>query len=213
MGGEGLMASRRARWLGLVATLAACGSPPPPPPPPAPAPARPPEDTFVEGAWGVFPSKRFDLKLPLPTGESWRIDDTRGPWLEARHEGTSSMLIVRKWHGEPRMNRVSCEEQARRRRDLLEVDGASLVEERAVPVPPGFDTVMRVGILATRPGAPIEGFVIAFGGWSRQCFGFVYTTSVASEAQVDELSGRLAAMVEALDRIEFVSELDPAVQR
>lgn len=167
----------------------------------------------MEGAWGVFPSKRFDLRLPLPAGKSWTIDDTRGPWLEARHEGTRSTLVVRKWHAEPRMNRVSCEEQARRRREIIESEGASLVEERPVPVPPGFDTVMRVGVRATRPDAPIEGFVIAFGGWSRQCFGFVYTTVVANEAQVDELSGRLAAMVEALDRIEFVSELEPEVQR
>lgn len=161
--------------------------------------------------WGFFRSKRFDLSLPLPDGKSWRIDDTTQRWLRAAHPATDSELLVRKWQDELRSNDESCEARARLWRDLPEIQESELVEQRAIPVPPGFDTRLQVGIQATGPDHPIGGVVVAFGGWSRQCFAFVYRTSARGQGVEAEIAQRLALMVEVLDRIEFGSDTTPDV--
>ncbi len=119
-----------------------------------------------DGQAGEFVSARFGLKLALPDGKSWRIDDHGGNWLIATHAGAASELVVRTWREEAVMNRGRCEERARLWRKIPERESADIVEKRSVNVPPDFDTVVEVGVIATtlqgkkaRAGRTCEGLL------------------------------------------------------
>jgi len=201
--------------LGVVLSISlagglGCGGTAPRPPAPTPPPSIAVQ-TLSGESWGLFRSKRFDLALSLPDGKAWRIDDTSLRWLHAVHPATGSELLVRKWRDDLRSNHSRCETRARRWRTLPEIADAELVEQRPVPVPPGFDTKLRVGIVASGPEQPIGGVVVAFGGWSRQCFAYVFSTSARGRGVEEEIAQRLALMVEVLDQIEFGSDTTPAV--
>lgn len=206
----------RLRVLAALA-LAACEpatppAPPPPPPAPSPAPASPP--AFAAGNEGTFRSERFRLRLPLPEGRAWRIDDHGSPWLTAMHAGSASSLMVRTWNEEGRASAARCEERARLWKKLPERGNAEILQDRAIDAPAGFDTRLLVGVLAGRPGAPIGAFATAFGAHAHRCFVWVYTTSAEGPGAERVLGERLAAMVEAsLAKVAIENELVPRLQR
>lgn len=210
------------RIAGALALVSACETstvapprePPPRPPPPA-------ASDLTSGARRDFASKRFDLRLPLPDGRAWIVDDERTPWLTATHAASSSTLMVRVWREDDLVNRARCEERARSWAELPQVDGAQIIEQRAVPLPAGFDTRLVAGVSAAasrseaagQPGPraePIHGFVMAFGGWARRCFAYVFRTQAAGDDAVRLIGDRLATMVEgSLLDIEITSDLAP----
>jgi hypothetical protein len=202
--------------LGCEATVVV---PPPAPPPPAP-PVGPPVATFAGGAWGTFRSERFELKLALPEGHTWRIDDHGGPWLSATHPPSSSALLVRTWTEEGRVHRRRCEERARLWKKLPEREGAEMIQQRSIDAPAGFDTFVEVGVVPEKPpkgGAPppspaIAAFAMAFGGRGHRCFAYVYTTRAAGPGAESIVGERLATMVErSLGGAVLESELTPKI--
>jgi len=227
--------ARATLALALVLALAGCGAPPSPSPQPAPAPppAPPPQpaapvDDLGGGAVGDLRSARFDLRLPLPDIRGWRIEDAREPWLTATHAASSTALLVRTWRADDRASRAACEAQARLWRDLPGGSATPLVEQRRIDVPPGFDTVVEIGVSeAKQPGQPasdprasrpapaeVSGFAVAFGGRARRCFAYVVTTRAAGPGAERQVAARLAAMVEvSLAGLRLESELVPVVPR
>lgn len=228
-----------AAICGLLA--AGCGAsdatPSPPPAASAIAPPAPrPQPPLALGPWGTFRSERFGLTIPLPDGRAWRIDDRTGTWLSATHDATSSTLAVRAWRGSGIASRRRCEEEARVRRKIPDLTGADIVEQRAVNAPAGFDTYVEVAILAPRPDpparklaalaaadagappapaeAPIDAFILAFGGRAHRCFGYIYTTQASGPDAERALGERLATMVErSLGAVVLESDLDPHIPR
>jgi len=176
---------------------------------------------FGDGRAGEFVSLRFGLKLPLPDGGGWRIDDHAGSWLVAKHGSAASELVVRVWREEVVMNRARCEERARIGRKIPEREGVDSVEKRAVDVPQGFDTVVEVGVNAPAPagkkaraGEDLRGFALAFGGKGKRCFAWIYTTSAGGPGAEAVLGDRLATMVQgSLGAMTTVNELDPQIER
>jgi hypothetical protein len=211
---------------GAAASLAGCGAGAPPPPPKQRAPERPAVEVvaadLASGSWGEYRSPRFDLTLPLPDGPRWRVEDSGSPWLEARHEAAATKLLVRTWF-EAGASRATCEERARLWRDLPAREGADVVDRRRINVPPGFDTIVEVGVRPETPKrrgarAPgeiaIAGFAMAFGGWAHRCFAYVLTTSASGKEAERLVAVRLATMVElSLLNVTIESETDPAVPR
>ena len=187
-------------------------TPPAPPTAPAPPPAVAPE---LEAArWGDFRSRRFDVRLPLPDGRAWRIDDHRTPWLEASHPATGSSLALRLWREDEVVSRKRCEIRARSWRPLPEASDAVIVERRAVPLPAGFDTELVVALVPAKPGEPLVGFVSAFGGWAHRCFAYVFVTKTRGRGAEQRLGQRLATIVEgSLLELELESELDPKIPK
>jgi hypothetical protein len=189
--------------------------------PVAPAPVVPAVKAFGDGRAGEFVSLRLGLKLPLPDGGGWRIDDHGGSWLVARHRGAASELVVRVWREEAVMNRARCEERARFGRKIPEREGADSVEKHAVDVPRDFDTVVEVGVVApalagkkARAGEDLRGFALAFGGKGKRCFAWIYTTSAGGPGAEAVLGERLATMVQgSLGAMTTVNELDPQIER
>jgi hypothetical protein len=201
---------------GVALGLAACGAPPPAASPRPPQPAQAPQlASFAAGRWGAFRSKRFDLELPLPDGHAWRIDDHATGWLAATHAPTASTLLVRTWREDVNMNRERCEARARSWRSLPEREGTELIEQLDLALPPDHDT--RAEIRVGRGGARAEtitGVVLAFGGFARKCFAYVYTTSASGPGAEAAVGDRLAVMAHgSLDEVTFTSALAPAPSR
>jgi hypothetical protein len=162
---------------------------------------------------GIFVSKRFGLRLPLPNGAAWKIDDRSSRWLEAKEPTESASLLVRLWRDENRMTREKCEATARSLRKLPLRDGAELVDSRRIDVPPGFDTQLDVALVDDRKGG-FFGFVLAFGGVGRRCFAYVYATHTSGAGADREVGDRLAKMVEgSLQSLTFESDLDVVLER
>jgi hypothetical protein len=197
--------------------LTACEAAPPPvapPPPPAAPPDVPAPSPSFGGSGGTFRSERFGLRLPLPDGAAWRLDDHGGPWLTATHAASASTLQVRSWTEDGRATRARCEERARMWQRLPERAGAEILQDRAVDAPAGFDTRLLVGLVPGRPGAPIAAFALAFGAHAHRCFAWIYGTSAAGPGAERVLGERLAAMVEAsLARVAQENELVPRIPR
>jgi hypothetical protein len=184
----------------------------PPAPPPAPTtPATP--APFSSASWGTYRSERFELQLPLPDGHGWRIDDHGGPWLSATHAASQSTLLVRSWTEDGRVNRRRCEERARLWRTFPDPSRAETVNERTIDAPAGFDTFVSVGVLPGKPGEPVTGFALAFGGHAHRCFAWAYTTTGNGADAAALLGERLATMVErSLGRLVIESKLLPNVR-
>jgi len=208
---------RRLRPLPFAAVaLLACepALPPAPPPPLAPPPAPAPPPAFATGAAGVFRSERFTLRLPLPDGRAWRIDDHGGTWLTATHAASASTLIVRSWNEDGRATRARCEERARLWRKLPERAGADIVQDRSIAAPAGFDTQLLVGLVPGKPGAPLGAFALALGAHVHRCFVWSYATTAEGPSAERVVGERLATMVEAsLSKVALDSELAPRIQR
>ena len=199
----------------LALALVACepAIPPPPPPPPRPAPA-PPLPTFAAGQEGTFRSTRSPIRVPLPEGRAWRIDDHTTPWLTATHDASSSTLLVRTWNEEGRASRARCEERAKLWRKLPERAGAEIVQDRAIDAPPGFDTRLLVGVVPSTHGGSTTAFASALGAHAHRCFVWIYTTGARGPGAEAVLGERLAAMVEAsLAKTTIESGLAPHIPR
>ncbi|WP_438023683.1 hypothetical protein [Sorangium sp. So ce233] len=211
-------ATRLGLWpaAALLALLPACAAAPaaPPPPPPRTALPPPPPSTLGDGELGEYRSERFDLRLPLPDARGFRVEDREGPWLVATHAASSTSLLVRTWREDGRASRAACEARARLWRDLPRPDRSLTAVERRIDVPEGFDTVVEIGVADAPPGAPIEGFAVAFGGYGRRCFAFIAETRAAGPSAERLVAERLAAVVElSLGGLRLEREVAPAVPR
>jgi len=145
--------------------------------------------------------------VPLPDGASFEVDDERERWLVATHGKTASKLLVRVWREDDIGGRERCEARATVWKDLPAREGTKLVEARRLAVPPDHDTIAEVRVRPRDPSHPIEGYVLAFGGWAKKCFAYVFTTSASDERVV---ASRLATITDgSLARLRVESELAP----
>jgi hypothetical protein len=167
---------------------------------------------IVEDDPGVFPSKRFGLRLPLEEGDAWKIDDRRTPWLNAQKAKDQSSLTLRMWRGENRMTRDKCEAIAREWKPLPKREGATILSTEAIDFPEGFDTQIDVGVVPAPEKSSLFGFVLAFGGYAHKCFAYVFVTKDQGPGSDDRVAERLGTNVErTLKKIRIVSELDPEI--
>ena len=177
-------------------------------------PPRAPGSDLSSGNWGEFRSRRFDLSIPLPDGKAWRIDDHSTQWLEAQHAASSSSLSIRVWREDENMNRNRCELKVRGWKKLPPRDDWEVLRQERLDIPPEFDTAVDVGLVAPRPGAQLEAFVFAFGGWAHRCFAYVYRTTASGKGAEGIIGARLAAMVDgSLSKIAYRSDLAPTIPR
>ena len=142
-----------------------------------------------------YRSRRLALSLPLPDGRAWRIDDHSDPSLVATHAPTRSRLVVSVFSADQLVGRAQCEELARGRKLVPDEEPRALrtVEDEVAITQATFDTRVEVTL---RPGAgpdrSLGGRVMAFGGFLRKCYAFVYSTEVDDASDEAVLSSRLA---------------------
>ena len=148
-------------------------------PPPAVAPAA--EHADEAGPLARYRSRRLGLSLSLPHGREWRIDDHSQPELVATHAATRSRVVVSVFTAGELVGRAQCEDLARERRLVPAGDLRPL--EDVVSITQGtFDTRVVVSVSPDEATGALAGHVMAFGGFLRRCYVFVYSTEVASAA-------------------------------
>jgi hypothetical protein len=133
--------------------------------------------------------------LPLPDGRAWRIDDHSQPALVATHAPTRSRLGVSVFPADELVGRTQCEELARARGLVPEVDASAqrTVEDEVAITQVTFDTRIEVTLEpGSGPDRTLRGRVMAFGGFLRKCYVFVYSTEVDAATDEAVLSARLA---------------------
>jgi hypothetical protein len=194
--------SRGTRSLPLVATLlslassaqAACARSPSVV---APVPIATGAATFPDDDRPLprYRSRRLALSLPLPDGRAWHIDDHTDPALVATHAPTRSRLVVSVFSANELVGRRQCEDLARARKLVPEDEpgGGRTVEDEVAITQETFDTRVEVTLEpGSGPARSLGGRVMAFGGFLRKCYAFVYSTEVADAADEAVLSSRLA---------------------
>ncbi|HEY4016159.1 MAG TPA: hypothetical protein VGM06_22645 [Polyangiaceae bacterium] len=161
------------------------------------APEAPAADPFADDARPLprYHSKRLALTLPLPRaprGRGWRIDDHTRPELVATLDGARTRVTAAVFHTDDVVGRAQCESMARARGIVPAGDLRTLEDEVSV-TQGSFDTRVWVSIEpGDAPGRTLAGHVVAFGGYLRKCFAFVFSTEVAGVAEEGLLSSRLA---------------------
>ena len=143
----------------------------------------------------MYRSRRLELSLPLPDGKAWRIDDHSQPELVATHAATASTILVSVFNAGELVGRAQCEERARERHLVPDVGAKTVrVVEDEVAITQGeFDT--RIEVVVRADGGPeslLIGRLMAFGGFLRKCFVFIYSTTVDRTSEEPVLSERLA---------------------
>jgi hypothetical protein len=143
----------------------------------------------------VYQSRRLELSLPLPDGKAWRIDDHSQPELVATHAATASKILVSVFNAGELVGRARCEELALEKHLVPDVGSKTVrVVEDEVAITQGeFDT--RIEVVVRADGGPeslLIGRLMAFGGFLRKCFVFVYSTAVDRTSEEPVLSERLA---------------------
>ena len=122
--------------------------------------------------------------------------------------------MLRLWRDENRMTRETCEARARSWRNLPSIEGADLLEEKPLDVPPGFDTNVRVALMTDEAHGSLFGFALAFGGLAHKCFAYVYVTKAEGRGADVKVADRLAKIVAgSLSKIRFESDLSPDIER
>ncbi len=152
--------------------------------------------------------------MPLPEDLAWKVDDRSDAWLVAEHAPTSTKIAARVFPMDALMNRARCEAHARETRDLPVREGAVVIEKRRVDLPSGFDTVVEVGLSPTGPNDPIEGYVLAIGGWAKRCFAYALTTKAKGKGAEEAVGDRLALFLErSFLHLKFSIDVSPSVPR
>jgi hypothetical protein len=142
-----------------------------------------------------YRSRRLALSLPLPDGRAWRIDDHSQPALIATHAPTRSRLVVSVFSAGELVGRAQCEELARARQLVPDEEPRTgrTVEDEVAITQVTFDTRIEVTLEpGSGPDHSLGGRVMAFGGFLRRCYAFVYSTEVDAATDEAVLSARLA---------------------
>jgi hypothetical protein len=139
-----------------------------------------------------YHSKRLAVSVPLPDGRSWRIDDHSQPELVATHQATRSRLLVAVFHADELVGRTQCEALSRARK-LVPTGDLRTLEDESTVTQQTFDTRVWVAIEpGSGPDHSLVGYVVAFGGFLRKCFAFVFSTQIDGATDEPVLSSRLA---------------------
>ena len=192
--GDGGGPGSRLLVLSCLVSLASCGTPSSPAEAPAPQTSRALGFRDDDRPLLRYRSHRLALSLPLPDGRAWRIDDHSQPGLVATHTPTRSRLEVSVFPSDHLVGRSQCEDLARSRR-LVPDEGSAerTVEDEVTITQETFDTRIRVTLEpGSGPDRSLGGRVMAFGGFLRKCFAFVYSTEVDAVTDEAVLSSRLA---------------------
>jgi hypothetical protein len=187
------------RWLGLcLLGMSACAAPQAAPASPAPSlpEEQAPASGFAPGA-RVVEAKGQGLEFPLPDASGWRWDKREKHSWVARHQGSSSELLVRAWHFDGIARPEDCEREARSfRRELPVFAPAEIISESERLLAGTYRGRVTVGVRAAPASAPerVLGNVLGFGSDARACLMLAFSTSAAGPGARQIIAERLATI-------------------
>ena len=155
-----------------------------------------------QGKWGTFHSQRFDLRLPLPDGSAWRIDDHKGSWLSATHPATGSTVRLRMFLESHALNQAKCEAVVRdAERGLPVFRSEQVIEDVDSGGPKGWDTHVTTFVQSDRKDeSKLTGHVLAFSSNVRKCLGFHFLTEASGPDARSAVAARLSDAKERIVR-------------
>jgi len=109
--------------------------------------------------------------------------------------GTRSQIVLRVWRAERLARPSNCETEARLLRpELPRVDPSSVVDQRPIDAPRGYDVRLVVGVDALGTQG-VHGYALAVGAAVNRCYVAAYETWADGPNAPERVAGRLAAMV------------------
>jgi hypothetical protein len=199
-----LRLARRVGWLFALGCVACAAAPRPAATAPlasAPLASAPlAAEAAVAGGFGhgfrIIEAKGQGLEFPLPDPAGWRRDTREKHSWVARHQKSSSELVVRAWRFDDVARPEDCEREARLWRRLPQPLPSELIETGQRLLAGAYRGKLSVGI---RPVAPssrerLLGYALGFGSDARSCLLLWYSTAAAGPGARRVVTERLAVV-------------------
>jgi len=162
------------------------------PPPPANVVTPAVAEAF-DRDWAERTIWRVPARVSLPEARAWRAS-TSGTFTVLEHARTHSVLALRVTLAPRLVRPEQCEAEARLARPSLpRPEPSSIVEQRALAVPLGFDVRLVVGVEAA-PGG-VHGYALAVGAATGRCYVAAFETASFGPQAAEHVADRLAVVV------------------
>jgi hypothetical protein len=171
---------------------------------PAPVPAADPDAAVTpaaeaprDAAPGEF--RKIELRavparVSLPNPGSWRAS-REGSFVVLEQRTTSSRIVLRVWKAARLVRPAECEAEARLFRPALpRVDPVTLLDERSIAAPRGYDVRLVVAVEEDGRGG-VRGLALAIGAAVGRCYLAAYETQAEGASAFERVADRLATMV------------------
>jgi hypothetical protein len=188
--------------IGLCAGLGACqasaGSTAAPVPVPESEAAVTPEAgaprDIVSGEFRRIDLRAVPARVSLPAPSSWRAS-REGSFVVLEQRTTSSRIVLRVWKAARLVRPAECEAEARLLRPVLpRVDPVTLLDERSIAAPRGYDVRLVVAVEEDRRGG-VRGLALAIGAAVGRCYLAAYETQAEGASAFERVADRLATIV------------------
>lgn len=134
------------------------------------------------------------VRISLPDPASWRASRD-GSFVVLDQRSTTSRIALRIWKAARLVRPGECEAEARLLRPTLpRPDPATLLDERTISAPEGFDVRLAVGV-EEGPRRGVHGFALAVGAAVGRCYLGLYETWAEGPTAPELVADRLALMV------------------
>jgi hypothetical protein len=132
--------------------------------------------------------------VALPDPSSWRAA-REGSFVVLEQRTTSSRIVLRVWKAARLVRPTECEAEARLLRPTLpKTDPTTLLDERSIAAPRGYDVRLFVGVHEA-PERGVHGYALAVGAAVGRCYLGVYETWAEGPSAPERVADRLATMV------------------
>jgi hypothetical protein len=152
-----------------------------------------PRDT-LPGEFRTVELRAVPARVSLPAPSSWQAS-REGSFVILDQRATSSRIVLRVWRAGRLVRPAECEAQARLLRPALpRVDPSSLLDERSIAAPRGYDVRLVVAVEEDRRRA-VRGLALAVGAAVGRCYLAAYETWAEGASAPERVADRLATMV------------------
>jgi hypothetical protein len=200
--------------MGLGAPLGACGASLPAPvesarggePSSATPPLAAPRDTLASD-FRTIELRAIPARVSLPDPSSWRAS-REGSFVVLEQRATNSRIVLRVWKAARLVRPAACEAEARLLRPALpRVDPVTLVDERSIAAPRGYD-VRLVVTVDDDHRRTVRGLALAVGAAVGRCYLAAYETWAEGASAAEHVADRLATMVPGFVETVQVGSVD-----
>ncbi len=187
-----------------------CGATAPNSPPAPPRPAEAPIEAAFAPGFGERELERVPAIVTLPDPRAWHASAS-GTFTLLEHRATQSRLALRVTLAPRLVRPEQCEAEARLARPSLPGgDASSVVEQRKLTAPQGFDVRLVVGV--EPKGTGVHGYALGVGAATSRCYVAAYETESSGAHAAETVAERLAVVVSSVFETLRVPNAERRVQ-
>jgi hypothetical protein len=133
-------------------------------------------------------------RVSLPEPSTWRAS-REGSFVVLEQRATDSRILLRVWKAARLVRPAECEREARLLRPALpRVDPVTLLDQRSITAPRGYDVRLAVTVEDDQHGG-VRGLALAVGAAVGRCYLAAYETRAEGASAPARVADRLATMV------------------